>query len=66
MKAMGLSLHHLATWWDVLEVCRERPYFPEAALSGVRKFLEDPVGWSRAHGGVGSLEEALAHKGGKE
>jgi orotate phosphoribosyltransferase len=63
MKAMDLSLHHLATWWDVLEVCRERAYFPEASLTGVRKFLEDPVGWSRAHGGVGSLEEALAFKG---
>jgi orotate phosphoribosyltransferase len=62
MKAMGLALHHLATWWDVLEVCRERPWFPESVLSGVRKFLEDPVGWSRAHGGVGSLEEALARK----
>lgn len=63
MKAMDLSLHHLATWWDVLEVCRERAYFPEASLTGVRKFLEDPVAWSRAHGGVGSLEEALAFKG---
>ena len=62
MKAMDLTLHHLASWWDVLEVCRERDYFPEASLAGVRKFLEDPVGWSRAHGGVGSLEEALAHK----
>jgi orotate phosphoribosyltransferase len=28
----------------------------------VRRFLEDPVGWSRAHGGVGSLDEALARK----
>ena len=35
----------------------------EALRETVRKFLEDPVAWSRAHGGVGSLEEALAHKG---
>jgi orotate phosphoribosyltransferase len=63
MKGMDLSLHHLATWWDVLEVCRERPYFPESALSGVRRFLEDPVRWSAQHGGVASLEEAKAKKG---
>jgi orotate phosphoribosyltransferase len=58
LKEMGLNLHHLCTWWDVLEVCRERPYFGESALKEVRKFLEDPVSWSRAHGGVGSAEEA--------
>ena len=58
MKEMGLSLHALCTWWDVLEVCRERPYFSEAALKEVRKFLENPVGWSQSHGGIGSLAEA--------
>jgi orotate phosphoribosyltransferase len=60
MKRMNLSLHHLCTWWDVLEVCRERPYFAEGALKEVRKFLEDPVAWSKAHGGVGSAAEASA------
>jgi orotate phosphoribosyltransferase len=62
MKAMDLTLHHLASWWDVLEVCREGGHFPEASLTGVRRFLEDPVGWSRAHGGVGSLDEAMSRK----
>ncbi|MXP62048.1 orotate phosphoribosyltransferase [Roseomonas sp. M0104] len=62
LKAMNLNLLHLATWWDVLEVCRERPYFSEAALKEVRKFLEDPVSWSRERGGVGSLEEAEQYK----
>jgi orotate phosphoribosyltransferase len=28
----------------------------------VRKFLEDPVAWSAAHGGVASAEEAMARK----
>ena len=60
MKEMDLNLHHLATWWDVLEVCRERPYFSDTAMVEVRKFLEDPVAWSKAHGGVGSAEEARA------
>ncbi len=62
MAKMNLSLHHLATWWDVLEVCKERSYFPEESLKQVRKFLEDPVAWSKAHGGVASAEEALAFK----
>jgi orotate phosphoribosyltransferase len=62
LQKMNLTLHHLATWWDVLEACRERPYFSESALSEVRKFLENPVAWSKAHGGVGSAEEAAARK----
>ena len=30
------------------------PISPRAALKEVRKFLENPVGWSKAHGGIGS------------
>lgn len=62
LQEMGISLHHLCTWWDVLEACRERDYFPDATLGVVRKFLENPVGWSAAHGGVASAEEAAARK----
>ena len=62
LASMDITLLHLATWWDVLEACRDRPYFAEAALSEVRRFLEDPVAWSRAHGGVGSAEEAAAQR----
>jgi orotate phosphoribosyltransferase len=62
LAQMDVSLHHLCTWWDVLEACKDRPYFPEASLAGVRRFLEDPVGWSAAHGGVASAEEAAQRK----
>ncbi len=62
LASINLNLLHLATWWDVLEVCRERPYFSEPALKEVRKFLEDPMSWSRERGGVSSLEEAEAFK----
>ncbi|MGH7077018.1 MAG: orotate phosphoribosyltransferase, partial [Acetobacteraceae bacterium] len=31
-------------------------------LTEVRRFLEDPVSWSAAHGGVASAEEAAARK----
>ncbi len=62
LKGMDVTLHHLATWWDVLEACRERPYFSQEALSEVRRFLDNPVAWSAAHGGVASAEEAMERK----
>lgn len=65
LAEMGMSLHHLCTWWDVLEACRGGDYFPEATLAGVRRFLEDPVAWSAKHGGVASAEEAAAYKASK-
>jgi orotate phosphoribosyltransferase len=46
----------------VLEACRERPYFSDGSLAEVRRFLENPVAWSAAHGGVSSAEEAAAFK----
>jgi len=58
LRGMDIELHHLCTWWDVLEVCKERPYFDERSLSAVRSFLEDPVRWSARAGGIGSLSEA--------
>lgn len=62
LRSMEISLHHLCTWWDVLEACKDRPYFAESALAEVRRFLENPVAWSGAHGGVASAEEAAARK----
>jgi orotate phosphoribosyltransferase len=58
LAKMDIALHHLCTWWDVLDACRERPYFSEDALGEVRRFLENPVAWSGRHGGVASAEEA--------
>jgi orotate phosphoribosyltransferase len=63
---MDITLHSLCTWWDVLEACKDRPYFSDAALSEVRRFLENPVAWSAAHGGIASAEEALARKAAAE
>ena len=57
LNRMNIQLHHLCTWWDVLEACRDRPYFSDSALTEVRKFLENPVAWSAARGGVASQEE---------
>ena len=66
LARMDIALHHLCTWWDVLEACKDRPYFGEPALAQVRRFLEDPVAWSAAHGGIASAEEAMARKAAAE
>jgi orotate phosphoribosyltransferase len=50
LSGMGISLHSLCTWWDVLEACKDGNYFSAEQLAEVRRFLEDPVAWSRAHG----------------
>ncbi|HEX4259678.1 MAG TPA: orotate phosphoribosyltransferase, partial [Acetobacteraceae bacterium] len=62
LAGMDIALHHLCTWWDVLEACADRPYFSEGALAEVRRFLENPVAWSAAHGGVASADEALERR----
>ena len=62
LARMDIQLHHLCTWWDVLEACRDRPYFSDSDLAEVRKFLDNPVAWSAAHGGVASAEEAAARR----
>lgn len=62
LARMDIQLHHLATWWDVLEACRDRPYFSEAALAEVRRFLDNPMAWSAAHGGISSAEEAAERR----
>lgn len=47
----GLRLHYLATWWDVLRVCKDERVFDAATLSEVESFLHQPLDWSARHGG---------------
>ncbi len=51
----GITLHALATWRDVIEAAGASGYFDEPALAEVKAFLDDPAGWSAAHGGAASL-----------
>jgi len=48
---LGVTLHSLATWWDVLEVAKKSGKFDKAKLKEVEKFMKDPAAWSKAHGG---------------
>ncbi len=51
MKDLGVTLHYLATWENVLKAAEEGRYFDPDAIGGVRDFLDDPIAWSKAHGG---------------
>lgn len=52
LKKHGLELHWLATWWDVLSVCKSEDYFDRKTLDEVEAFLTNPTQWSGDHGGV--------------
>jgi orotate phosphoribosyltransferase len=54
---LGIAMHALATWWDVLVVARESGRFDSAKLAEVEAFMRDPVAWSKAHGGIGEVPE---------
>ena len=45
----GVQLHHLCTWWDVLQEAREQQAFDEATLREVQSFLTDPRAWQAAN-----------------
>jgi orotate phosphoribosyltransferase len=51
LSEAGVALHALATWWDVLQIAEDRGDLSEQAAQEVRAFLDDPDGWSAAHGG---------------
>ena len=53
-----VTLHHIATWRNVLAVARDTALFDEATLKSVEGFLDAPLAWSEQHGGVGSLPTA--------
>jgi orotate phosphoribosyltransferase len=54
---LGVTLHALATWWDVLEVAKKSGKFDKDKLKEVEKFMKDPAAWSKAHGGVAVAAE---------
>jgi orotate phosphoribosyltransferase len=55
MAEIGVTLHALVTWWDVFRQAKEDGAFDTATLAEVERFLNDPMGWSAAHGGVAAV-----------
>lgn len=58
LAKLGIKLHALATWWDVLKVARASNYLESAKLDEVEKFLREPAKWSAAHGGISEFKPA--------
>jgi len=54
---LGVTLHSLTTWWDVLAVAKTSNKFDPKMLAEVEKFMHDPAGWSKAHGGASEAAE---------
>ncbi len=57
LKDAGLTLHRLATWWDVLAEVKKMDKFEPAQVAEIEAFLNDPHGWSKAHGGTATTGE---------
>ncbi len=55
LRDIGVSMHALATWRDVLKVAKSMQYFSPRAIGEVEKFLQAPAEWSREHGGASSI-----------
>ena len=51
----NLTMHALATWQDVLRVCKENNHFDTATLAEVERFLAEPLQWSGDHGGATTI-----------
>ncbi|MEZ5648610.1 MAG: orotate phosphoribosyltransferase [Alphaproteobacteria bacterium] len=45
LRAQGVNLHALTTWWDVLTRAEEQKLFAPKSLSIIRDFLEKPEAW---------------------
>ncbi|TDT91349.1 MULTISPECIES: orotate phosphoribosyltransferase [Azorhizobium] len=57
LQDAGLELHHLCTWWDILAAVKTMNRFEPAQVNEIEAFLNDPHGWSKAHGGASQLSE---------
>ena len=57
LSDLGIKLHALATWWDVLAAAKAGGKFEASRLAEVENFMRDPSGWSKAHGGAATAAE---------
>ncbi len=57
MKSLGLTLHCLTTWPDVIKVARDEEYFDPETLREVDSFLSAPEAWQAAHPASGPADK---------
>ena len=51
LKERDLTLHYLATWWDMLSYAKQTKKFDKNTLYAVENFLNNPLDWSKKNGG---------------
>jgi orotate phosphoribosyltransferase len=56
MRDLGVTLHYLVTWRDILAVARNKNAYSTQTLDEVERFLAAPADWSAAHGGVADFK----------
>lgn len=56
---LGLTLHKLTTWWDVLEAAKKHSSFDSRTIDEVEKYLHNPAEWSASHGGTSKFPSSL-------
>ncbi len=49
LAPLGITMHALATWWDVLEVANRGHYLDGEAQGEIHAFLHDPKRWTAEH-----------------
>ena len=52
LNSHDITLHSLATWNDILRICKKNNYFDKKVLAEVEAFLDSPLQWSGKNGGV--------------
>ena len=55
LEEHGLTLHYLATWWDVLAAAKAGEHFDPKTLDQVERFLNEPLKWSAENGGISGM-----------
>lgn len=49
LAPLGITMHALATWWDLLDLANQGDYLPATMLEEIEAFLHNPVRWSLEH-----------------
>ena len=55
LDSHDITLHSLATWTDILRICKKNHYFDKKVLAEVEAFLDSPLQWSVKNGGVNKI-----------
>ena len=59
LAPLGVTVHALATWQDILAVARDTAAFGPAASGELEEFLRDPARWSQEHGGIAGVNPPI-------